>query len=490
MYEKSVGMVETEYYHLEDDLQLESGERLRDVTIAYETYGCLNQEKSNAVLVCHALSGDAHVAGWHKGETKPGWWDIVIGPGKALDTEKYFVICSNIIGGCKGTTGPSSTNPETGRPYGLSFPVITISDIVKAEKTLVENLGIQQLFAVIGGSMGGFQVLEWCVSYPEMVRLAIPIATSAYSSSQQIAFNEVGRRAIISDPNWNKGDYYDKNPPNQGLALARMIGHITYLSDRSMHERFGRRLQDKERYAFDIASDFQVESYLHHQGYVFTKRFDANSYLYITKAIDYFDLTRNGSLIDGFKGVRAKFLVISVTSDWLYPPYQSQEIVEALRSNGADVTYCEIKSNYGHDAFLLEAGQLNYVIGSFLSLTQVKDVMVYDAPTIREGSTIEEAARLMMEKEATHLPVISQDRTLVGIVTAWDISKAVAMKLKKLDEIMTRNVVTSKLNEPIQQAAEKMEENKISALPIIDDQQKVIGMLTSEELTRLVGMHR
>ncbi len=490
MYEKSVGMVETQYYRLEDDLQLESGTRLKDVTIAYETYGSLNKEKSNAILVCHALSGDAHAAGWHKGDTKPGWWDIIIGPGKALDTDKYYVICPNIIGGCKGSTGPSSVNPETGKPYGLSFPVITIGDIVRSQKRILDHLGIQQLLAVIGGSMGGFQVLEWCISYPEMVRLAIPVATSAYSSSQQIAFNEVGRRAIIADPNWNKGDYYEGKPPDQGLALARMIGHITYLSDRSMHEKFGRRLQDKEKYAFDFSSDFQVESYLHHQGYIFTRRFDANSYLYITKAIDYFDLAKDGSLVEGFKGVRAKSLVISVSSDWLYPPYQSQEIVEALAMNGVDVSYCEIKSNYGHDAFLLEAGQLNYILGSFLSHTRVQDIMMHDPPSIKEGASIEDAARLMMDEGATHLPVISKDNRLVGIVTAWDISKAVALKLNKLDEIMTKKVVTSTLNETIQEAAEKMETNKISALPVTDDQQKVIGMLTSEGLTKLVGLHR
>ncbi|MGZ7048315.1 MAG: homoserine O-acetyltransferase MetX, partial [Methanobacterium sp.] len=361
MKKESVGLVETQYYNLSDDLILEGGSKLKNATIAYETYGKLNKEKSNAILVCHALSGDAHVAGWHEGDRKPGWWDTVIGPGKCLDTGKYFIICSNIIGGCKGSTGPSSINPETEKPYGLDFPIITISDIVNAQKKLIDYLQIKQLFAVIGGSMGGMQVLQWCVSYPNMVKLAIPIATAANSAPQQIAFNEVGRQAIISDPKWNKGYYSLEEIPNDGLSLARMIGHITYLSYESMYQKFGRRLQDKEKYSFDFSMDFEVESYLHYQGESFVQRFDANSYLYITKAMDYFDLTKNGSLSEGFKDVTAKFLVISVNSDWLYPPAQSKEIVMALTANNIDVSYHELKSSYGHDAFLLEEGQLNYI---------------------------------------------------------------------------------------------------------------------------------
>lgn len=493
MKKESVGIVKTQYYHLPDDLVLEGGGTLSQVTIAYETYGKLNKDKSNVILVCHALSGDAHAAGWHKGDKKPGWWDIVIGPGKAFDTTKYFVVCSNSIGGCKGSTGPSSINPKTGRPYGLDFPMITILDMVNAQKKLIDHLGAKQLFAVIGGSSGGMQVLQWCVSYPEMVRLAIPIATAACSSPQQIAFNEVGRRAITSDPNWNNGDYYSKCPPTNGLALARMIGHITYLSDESMYQKFGRKLQDKEKYGFDFSTDFQVESYLHYQGDTFVKRFDANSYLYITKAIDYFDLSQfgeNGSLAESFKKVKSKFLVVSITSDWLYPPYQSEEIVMALSANDIDVTYHEITSNYGHDAFLVEAGQLNYVIANFLSHPLVRDVMTQDVATIREGSSIKKASEIMIKRKITHLPVISEGGRLTGIVTAWDISKAVALKYSQLNEIMTKDVITSKLDEPIGVAAKKMERHNISALPVVDGHQKVIGILTSDSISKLIGRQR
>lgn len=365
MKRESLGIVNTQYYSPSHDLILKGGEKLKNITIAYETYGKLNKEKSNAIMVCHALSGDAHAAGWHEGDRKPGWWDIIIGPGKALDTNKYFIICSNVLGGCKGTTGPSSLNHETGKPYGLDFPIITIKDMVNVQKMLVDHLDIKQLFAVIGGSMGGMQVLQWCISYPDTVRMAIPIATSAYSSPQQIAFNEVGRQAIISDPKWKDGTYYSLEFPDEGLALARMIAHITYLSNESMYEKFGRRLQDKDEYSFDFSTDFQVESYLHYQGSSFTKRFDANTYLYITKAIDYFDLTENGSLADAFKNIKTKFLIISVDSDWLYPPSQNKEILMALSTNDVDVSYIEIKSSYGHDAFLIEGGQLNYIIGNF-----------------------------------------------------------------------------------------------------------------------------
>src|SRR5512136_1184831 len=472
MKRESVGLVETQCFRIAGEIILEHGDRLFDVDVAYETYGKLNKEKSNAVLVCHALSGDAHAGGWHKGEEKPGWWDIIIGPGKALDTDRFFVICSNVLGGCKGTTGPSSINPKTGKPYGLDFPVITIRDMIEVQKKLVDFLGIKRLLAVIGGSCGGMQVLQWTISYPDMVRLAVSIATSAYSSPQQIAFNEVGRKAITADPDWNNGDYYGKSVPARGLSLARMIGHITYLSDESMHQKFGRRLQDKTEYGFDLASlDFQVESYLRYHGDAFVKRFDANSYLYITKAIDYFDLTKKGdlSLAEAFKGVLAKFLVISISSDWLYPPYQSKEIAEALSANDIDVRHCEIKSNYGHDAFLLESGQMNYTIQNFLSRTSVGDVMIKDVVTIRQGSSVEEAARIMMTTGVTHLPVISDNGKLAGIVTAWDVSKAVALKYTQLEEIMTRDVVTSGLNDPIEHAAKKMNEHSISALPVVDD---------------------
>lgn len=487
MKKESVGFVKTEHYSPPDDLILEGGEMLTNVTIAYETYGKLNKEKSNAIMVCHALSGDAHVAGWHDEDRKPGWWDIIIGPGKCLDTEKYFIICSNVLGGCKGTTGPSSINSETGEPYGLDFPIITIRDMVNVQKRLVDHLNIKQLFAVIGGSMGGMQVLQWCVSYPDMVRMAIPIATSAYSSPQQIAFNEVGRRAIISDSSWNQGKYYDLKFPDDGLALARMIAHITYLSNESMYEKFGRRLQDKEEYSFELSTDFQVESYLHYQGSSFTKRFDANSYLYITKAIDYFDLTENGSLADTFKNIKTKFMIISVDSDWLYPPSQSKEILMALSANDVDVTYCEIKSSYGHDAFLIEGGQLNYTIGNFFSDTLVRDVMSHDLIQIRDDSSIAEAAKLMISEKITHIPVVSDNNKLTGIVTAWDISKAVALNFNKLEEIMTKDVITAWPDDSIELSAQKMRKYNISSLPVVDDTGRVIGIITTDHISTLLA---
>ena len=281
--------VETQIPRLSDELALESGEKLGPLTLAYETYGSLNADRTNAILVFHALSGDAHAAGYHEGDDSPGWWDGMIGPGKAFDTDKYFVICSNVIGGCKGSTGPSSENPQTGRPYGLDFPIITIKDMVNAQKKLIDSLGIDKLLSVAGGSMGGMQALQWAVSYPSRLLSAIPIATTARHSPQQIAFNEVGRQAIMADPNWNNGDYYGGTPPTRGLSVARMVGHITYMSDASMGEKFGRRFKDRlENEKFE--PDFEVEGYLQYRGDNFVKRFDANSYLYITKALDYFDL--------------------------------------------------------------------------------------------------------------------------------------------------------------------------------------------------------
>jgi homoserine O-acetyltransferase/O-succinyltransferase len=492
MIKGSVGTVTTQYYDHQAPLLLVSGETLPSLTIAYETYGSLNRDASNAVLLCHALSGDAHVAGHHEGEKRAGWWDTVVGPGKAFDTERYFVICSNIIGGCKGSTGPSSENPATGKPYGAAFPVITIRDIVNAQKLLIDHLGIGQLYAVAGGSMGGMQVLQWAVSYPDLVKKAVVIATSGYSTPQQIAFNEVGRQAIVSDPEWNGGNYYDRKSydstgPVRGLSLARMVGHITYLSNESMHEKFGRALQGKDRIGFDFSTDFAVESYLHHQGDTFTKRFDANSYLYITKAIDYFDLSRDGSLAEGLKPATAAFLVISVSSDWLYPPYQSQEIVSALAANDRDVRYCEIRSNYGHDAFLLESGQLNYIMGKFLSHSIVSDVMTADVQTIEEGMTIAVAARRMVIQGVNHLQVLSQSGQLVGIVTSWDIAKAVASNYLWLDEIMSRDVITTTASEPIEVAAKRMDEHSISALPVVDENQHVIGLITSDAISILIG---
>jgi homoserine O-acetyltransferase len=341
------------------ELILESGEKLGPITLAYETYGKLNAKKSNAVLILHALSGDAHVAGPN------GWWNNLVGSGKGIDTDKYFVICSNVIGGCKGSTGPSSINPKTGKPYGLNFPLISIRDMVEAQKYLIDHLGIEKLLTVIGGSMGGMQVLQWMVSYPCKIRSAIPIATTLKHTPQQIAFNEVGRQSVMSDPDWKKGDYYDSTPPSKGLAVARMIGHITYMSDTSMTEKFGRKTKaDKEPFKF--GADYEVEGYLHYRGDNFVKRFDANSYLYITKAIDNFNLLNGYSLGSVFKGLKAKVLVLAFKSDWLYPAYQSQEIVRACKLAGVDASYCEINSTYGHDSFLLETEQETQLIGDFL----------------------------------------------------------------------------------------------------------------------------
>lgn len=376
----SLGIVKTQSITFAEpprEMILESGEKLGPVTLAYETYGRLNKDRSNAVLILHALSGDAHAAGLHSPDDKyPGWWDKMIGPGKAFDTDRYFVICSNCIGGCVGSTGPSSINPVTGKPYAMSFPVITIADMVKVQKRLVEQLGIKKLLAVAGGSMGGQQVLEWATAYPDSVRAALPIATTSRLSAQGIAFNEVGRRAIMADPDWKGGNYYAGDPPRRGLALARMIAHITYLSDESMHHKFGRRLQDRKKLSYDFLTDFQVESYLHHQGDKFVQRFDANSYLYVTKAIDYFDLAEKGggSLVRACSRVRAKFLIIAFSSDWLYPPYQNKEIANALRANDVEVSFCTIDSSYGHDAFILEAEHQTTLISHFLGRVYETDV--------------------------------------------------------------------------------------------------------------------
>lgn len=486
----SVGTVETRYITLPSPLPLEGGGKLTEVVLAYETYGRLNNERSNAIFVCHALSGDAHAAGLHPGATRPGWWDGLIGPGKALDTDQFFVVCSNVIGGCRGSTGPGSTDPETGRPYGARFPVITVRDMVSAQKRLVEALGIDRLYAVVGGSMGGMQALQWAVAYPEALQRAVVIAATGTSSPQQIAFNEIGRRAIMTDPAWNGGDYYGSPGPEGGLGLARMVGHVTYLSDESMHEKFGRRLQERDEVGFDFATDFAVESYLHHQGAVFSRRFDANSYLYITKALDYFDLSVDGSLAEGLREVAAKVLVVAVSSDWLYPPYQSQALVEALAANEVDVEYCEIASKHGHDGFLLENGQLNYLVGRFLSRVEVRDVMTALVPTLDPGAVLVEAARVMIEHGVNHLPVLDPDGALAGIVTSWDIAKAVACGRSSLAEIMTRCVVTVGPDETVQAAATRMESHAISALPVVDGENRLVGIVSSEALSRLVGRCR
>lgn len=488
MKKESVGIVETKYFNIKGDLKLESGKSLSDVTIAYETYGKLNKEKNNAILVCHALSGDAHAAGWHKGDRKPGWWEIFIGPGKALDSEKYFIISSNILGGCSGSTGPSSINPATGKCYNLDFPILTIKDMVKAQKKLVESFDIKQLLAVVGGSMGGMQVLQWLVSYPKMVKKAVPIATTAHSSPQQIAFNEVGRQAIITDPNWNNGDYYDKEiGPRNGLALARMIAHITYLSDESMYEKFGRDLKDKKEVSYDFSMDFQVESYLHYQGDSFVKRFDANSYLYITKAIDYFDLSSNGSLIEGLKDVKSKVQIIAIDSDWLYPPDQSKDLLMALNANNIEVSYAELKSSYGHDAFLLEGGQLNYIVSNFLTNTLVQDLMNENISTIKKDAKIKDAAMLMMSEHVTHLPVTTDDNKLLGIVTAWDLSKSIAINCSSLNDIMTKDVKTCQSDETIEMIARKMRKYDISCLPVVNDEYKIEGIITTDQISHLLS---
>lgn len=365
---QSVGIVEVRTYtcaHAPEEMILDSGQKLGPLTIAYEMYGSMNADKSNVILVLHAFSGDAHAAGYHSdADKKPGWWDAMIGPGKALDTERYCVICSNVIGGCEGSTGPSSVNPATDKPYGLSFPMITIGDMVQAQKKLIDHLGVEKLLCVIGGSMGGMQVLQWVSAYPDMVTSAIPIATALKHSPQQIAFDEVGRQAIMADSDWRGGEYYDSGQPEKGLAVARMIGHITYMSDQSMEKKFSRRLKD-QKYSFKFKPEFEVEGYLRYRGDVFVGRFDANSYLYITKAMDYFDLSENKLIADGTT-IDTKFLVLAFHSDWLYPLYQSLEIVRQLRMRRVDTTYCEIRSSYGHDAFLLEVEEQTRLIKHFL----------------------------------------------------------------------------------------------------------------------------
>jgi homoserine O-acetyltransferase len=363
----------THYYHHTETLKLQSGAVLPHFTLAYEMYGRLNADKSNAILICHAWSGDAHVAGYHNNADKPGWWDEAVGPGKAFDTNRYFVVCSNVLGGCSGSTGPASINPETGKPYALAFPIVTIGDMVEAQKCLTDHLEITQWLSVVGGSMGGMQALQWSVSYPERLKTVIVLASTARLSPQTIALNEVPRQCIYADPNWNRGNYYDGARPDAGLAVARMIGHITFLSDASMRDKFGRRLrggtQSGERadYGYSLETEFEVESYLTYRGNQFTKRFDANSFIYLSKAMDYFDLSFGlPSLADAFRKTTAKFLVVSYTSDWLYPSWQSKELVRALLQNDIDATYVEIDSDYGHDAFLLEVDRLAELTRDFL----------------------------------------------------------------------------------------------------------------------------
>ncbi len=364
---KSVGIVESREFTF-DSFTFRSGRTLGPVTLAYETYGTLNAQKNNAILLTHALSGSAHAAGYHSSDDRhPGWWDLYVGPGKPFDTDNYFIICSNVIGGCNGSTGPSSINPETGKPYGLDFPMVTIHDMVNCQWHLIQHLGIDRLLSIAGGSMGGMQALKWSIMYPDMVGSVISIATSASLSAQGIALNEVGRQAIMNDPNWNGGNYYGSKGPDAGLSLARMIGHITYLSEKHMHEKFGRRYKDEDPTITRFDNVFMVESYLHYQGTKFVDRFDANTYLYITKAIDYFDLKKDyGTLHNAFSSVKSNFLIISFTSDWLYPSSQSKEIVQALRANGKNVMYTDIETDMGHDTFLIDYEPLKRNITNFL----------------------------------------------------------------------------------------------------------------------------
>lgn len=355
---------------LQISLKLDSGESLSPFTIAYETYGTLNDERSNAILVCHALTGDQYAASTHPITGKPGWWETMIGQGKPIDTDKYFIICPNVIGGCMGSTGPASINPATGLSYGLDFPVITIGDMVRAQRHLIDHLGIEQLLCVIGGSMGGMQALEWAANHGDRVFACIPIATAARHSSQNIAFHEVGRQAVMADPDWHGGRYIEEEKsPRKGLAVARMAAHITYLSDEVLHQKFGRNLQEREAITFGFDADFQVESYLRHQGFRFVDRFDANSYLYITRAMDYFDLfsEHDGILANAFKNTQTRFCVISFTSDWLFPTRESRQIVHALTANAANVSFVEIETDRGHDAFLLDEPELFATINGFLN---------------------------------------------------------------------------------------------------------------------------
>ena len=367
----SVGIVETKTVRLvESDapLELQCGKSFSPVDVAYETYGQMTPAGDNVILICHALSGNAHVAGYNSPEDrKPGWWDVMVGPGKAIDTDKYYVICSNVLGGISGTTGPSSINPATGKPYGLDFPIITIADMVKLQKLLLDKLGVKQLLTVTGGSMGGMQALQWAIEYPDFVKSSIVVASTTRLSAQAIAFDAVGRSAFVADGNFNDGQYHDGAGPDRGLAIARMIGHITYLSEESMREKFGRELRTADSYSYEFDSEFAVETYLDHQGQTFIERFDANCYLYITKAMDYFDLVREyGTLSQAFVNVTCRFLVVSFTSDWLFTVGQSEEIVDALAADGKDVSYCNIDSPYGHDAFLLEPQTLGAILTGFI----------------------------------------------------------------------------------------------------------------------------
>ena len=393
--EGSVGVVQTQFVTLFDSsrpLKLQSGTELDRIRVAYETYGELSEQKDNAIYVCHALTGDAHAAGKHHADDrKSGWWEGFLGPGKAIDTNRYFVICANVIGGCQGTLGPGSVNPDSNERYCRSFPFITVGDMVSVHSELVRHLGITQLLTVIGGSLGGMQVLDWAVRFPDQLHTAIVLASAANLSAQGIAFNAVGRRAIITDPNFLDGNYYESDGPRFGLALARMLAHITYLSEDSIEMKFGRRLQHSDRFAYDLLQDteFQIESYLHYQGKRFVERFDANSYLYLTRAMDYFDLSEgHGSLDEALKHTLARFLIVSYNTDWLFPTNQSKAIVRSLIKQRKEVSYIELDSPYGHDSFLIELEQLAALVAPFLEHAQAesRDPQQNTRPTSGEDS--------------------------------------------------------------------------------------------------------
>jgi homoserine O-acetyltransferase len=365
----SVGVVKTKFFEFEQ-LQLDNKEVLSPVRLAYETYGRLNKDKTNAILLCHALSGDAHAAGKsRKDSRRHGWYDIAVGPGKTFDTNRFFVICSNVIGGCKGSTGPSSINPRTKRPYGLDFPIITVRDMVRAQKRLIDHLGITKLFCVTGGSMGGFQVIEWAITYPDSVHLAIPVAAAAKQYPIGLVFNDIGRKIILSDPEFNGGNYYGKGQPKRGLSLARQIGHVTYLSQDSLLRKFGRKKIKAKNGRKKFSQEFELQSYFEYKGRSFVRRFDANSYLYLTNAVDHFDLTDGGNrqLAEAFKPIRAKFLIISFSSDWLYSPEQVEEVYSGLAEAGIPSIYRRLDLPYGHDAFLVYNNTLGNLLFDFIS---------------------------------------------------------------------------------------------------------------------------
>ncbi len=356
----------------DEPMPLDCGAMLSDITVAYNTYGTLNEDRSNAILICHALTGDQFAASHHPVTGKEGWWNVLIGPGRILDTDKYFIVCSNVLGGCMGTTGPKEIDPETGKPYGLNFPIITIGDMVRLQVLLQDYLQIPDWFSVVGGSMGGMQTLQWASAYPERCFSVIPLATAAKHSAQNIAFHEVGRQAVMADPDWCGGKYLEQEKnPRSGLAVARMAAHVTYLSESALHRKFGRNLQDRDSLTYGFDADFQVESYLRYQGMNFVDRFDANSYLYITRAMDYFDLARDhgGSLAAAFKDTTTRFCLVSFSSDWLFPTSESREVVKALNAAAANVSFVEIETDKGHDAFLLDTPQMLQTIGGFMEST-------------------------------------------------------------------------------------------------------------------------